>query len=404
MTTVDAERVQMALDALRSGQPVLVIEDDNGQGTGTLMAAAETVTGEIIGFMDRYGGGLTCLPMEAARLERLGASPLSPFDARLAAGSADSAGPAGGGATAADWEGGATAAGRAHTARLAARPEAKPDDFLSPGHVFPLGTVKGGVLRRPSHGEAAVDLAALAGFEPVAVICAIIRDGTVASAGAVRDLAASHGLAVLPISCLIRYRSQREKLVHRVARVNLPTRRDGFELIAYDEVLTDATHVALVKGQVAGDEPVLVRVHSECLTGDIFGSLRCDCGEQLERALDLISAEGRGLLLYMRQEGRGIGLSNKLKAYELQEEGLDTVEANLALGLPPDARDYGTGAQILADLGITRIRLLTNNPRKFTGLAGYGLEISEVVPLLTEPNAANSGYLTTKKTKLGHLL
>lgn len=394
--------IEEAIAEIRAGRMVVVVDDENRENEGDLVMAAEKVTPEAINFMAMYGRGLICLPLTRERLESLAIPPLynsggdhqgtammMPIDAAH-------------GVTT-----GISAQDRAHTIRLATDPSARPEDFVRPGHVFPLEARDGGVLRRPGHTEAAVDLARLAGLTPAGVICEIMNeDGTMARLPQLEAFASRHGLKIISIADLIKFRRQREKLIRQIARVYLPTRHGQFELRAYEDIITRDIHTALIKGNPAnppGGRPPLVRVHSECLTGDVFASMRCDCGEQLARALQMINSEGCGVVLYMRQEGRGIGLAAKLKAYELQENGLDTVEANLALGLPADARDYGIGAQILAELGLSKIRLMTNNPRKFSGLAGYGLEIVERVPLTTEPNSVNAGYLAAKRSKLGHL-
>lgn len=392
--------IEETIPDIRDGKMAVVIDDEQRENEGDLVMAAEKVTPEAINFMATHGRGLICLPMTAERLAALGIPSLSGYGGDRHGTAFTVAIDAGKGIST-----GISAADRAHTIRLAVDPASKTEDFVKPGHVFPLQAREGGVLRRPGHTEAAVDLAHLAGLYPAGVICEILNpDGSMARLPQLRNFAASHGLKIISIADLIRYRRRWEKLVRRVALVNLPTRHGDFALYAYEDLLSGDTHLAMVKGDVAGENDVLVRVHSECLTGDILGSLRCDCGQQLESALAMIAAAGRGVLLYMRQEGRGIGLTNKLKAYELQEEGYDTVEANAVLGLPADARDYGTGAQILADLGLHRIHLLTNNPRKYAGLAGYGLEIAERVPIKVSPNPVNARYLETKKTKLGHLI
>ncbi len=422
------DAIEDALADIVAGKMVIVVDDENRENEGDLVMAAEKVTPEAINFMARHGRGLICLPMTEARLAELEIPPMVGGGDRQGTAFMVSIDAREGTTT------GISAADRARTILAAIDPRTRPEDLARPGHVFPLAAREGGVLRRPGHTEAAVDLARMAGLYPAGVICEIMNeDGTMARLPELRVFARAHGLRLISIADLIRHRRRREKLVRRAVEVRLPTRYGEFTLVAYDDVLTGDTHVALVAGDMAGEaaggatgeaagggaargvsghggdtdeagrDAVLVRVHSECLTGDLFGSLRCDCGDQLARALEMIQSAGRGVLLYMRQEGRGIGLRNKLKAYALQDEGLDTVEANEALGFPPDARDYGTGAQILADLGVRRIRLLTNNPRKYHGLAGYGLEIVERIPLAMAPNPVNARYLEAKRTKLGHL-
>ncbi len=392
--------VDEAVEAIRQGRMVIVVDDEDRENEGDLVMAAQFATPEAINFMIREGRGLICAPMDRERAERLELRPMveKPQDHHETAFTVS-----------VDAKRGVTtgisAYDRARTIRLLADPRATPADFVSPGHVFPLVAKEGGVLRRAGHTEAAVDLVKLAGLQPVGVICEIVKDdGTMARLPDLEKFAEKHGLLILTIADLIAYRKQREKLVERVAEADLPTKWGHFRIVSYRDLLTGKEHVALVKGEVAGEEPVLVRVHSECLTGDAFGSLRCDCGDQLHRAMEMIEEEGRGVLLYMRQEGRGIGLGNKVCAYHLQDQGLDTVEANLRLGYPPDLRDYGIGAQILADLGVRKLRLLTNNPKKVAGLSGYGLEIVEQIPIEIDPNPFNVKYLKTKKEKLGHKL
>lgn len=393
------ERVEKAIDAIRAGKMVIVVDDEDRENEGDLVMAAELVTPEAINFMVRHARGLVCVPLSSERADAL----QLPLMVEADAGSMKTAF-----TVSVDARGvhtGISAEERARTVRVLADPNSRPEDLVRPGHIFPLRAKDGGVLRRAGHTEAAVDLARLAGLQPAGLICEIMNaDGTMARLPQLEVFAAEHGLLLLTVQDLIRYRLARERLVRRVAEATLPTRYGTFRLLGYESEVDREPHVALVKGEVAGQQDVLVRVHSECLTGEVFGSYRCDCGPQLEAALRQIEAEGRGVLVYMRQEGRGIGLLNKIRAYALQEDGLDTVEANLSLGFPPDLRDYGIGAQILADLGLSSIRLLTNNPRKIVGLEGYGLRVVERVPLEVPANPSNHRYLETKRTKLGHLL
>ena len=395
--------IESALDAIRAGKMVIVVDDDNRENEGDLVAAADSVTPEQVNFMIKNAGGLVCAPISHEIAERLGFSLMSKTgEDRQGTAFLISVDVKEGTTT------GISAAERALTIRHLARSDAKYDDFFKPGHVFPLAARPGGVLKRAGHTEAAVDLARLAGRTPAGVICEIMNDdGTMARLPALRKFANLHSMELVTVADLIAWRSHREKLVERIVTVKMPTVWGEFDAHSYRNLLDereDNVHIALTKGVITGDVPVLVRVHSECLTGDVFGSMRCDCGNQLHEAMNLINAEGAGVLLYMRHDGRGIGLSEKLKAYKLQEEGLDTVEANIALGWEPDLRDYGIGAQILFDLGVRRLRLLTNNPTKLVGLQGYGLEIAERVPLIIEPNRYNSYYLDTKERKMGHIL
>jgi 3,4-dihydroxy 2-butanone 4-phosphate synthase/GTP cyclohydrolase II len=391
---------EAAIGEIRSGRLVIVVDDEDRENEGDLICAAEAATPELVNFMARYGRGLICVPMELERLEALDLHPMVQVNtAKLGTPFTVSVDSIEGTTT------GISAYDRAVTIRALLDPTTRPEDLARPGHVFPLAARKGGVLRRAGHTEATVDLARLAGFYPAGVLCEVLNeDGTMARLPELLEFGCRHGLRVLTIAELIAYRKRMEKLVRRVAETALPTRFGEFRLALFESLLDGTEHVVLVLGDVTTPEPPLVRVHSECLTGDALGSLRCDCGAQREKALELISREGRGVFLYMRQEGRGIGLGNKMRAYHLQDEGLDTVEANLRLGFQADERDYGIGAQILCDLGLHRIRLLTNNPTKRVGLAGYGLEVVERVPLEIPANPRNRRYLETKKNKLGHLL
>ncbi len=393
--------VEEAVEEIRQGRMLIVVDDEDRENEGDLVMAAEKVTPEAINFMATHARGLICLPIVGERLDELEIPLMVPQNAHTMETAFT---------VSIDYRYGTStgisAHDRAATIRAVLDPNAKPSDFKRPGHVFPLRAQPGGVLKRAGHTEAAVDLARLAGLYPAGVICEIMHaDGTMARLPELVRMAREHGLKILTIRDLIAYRRAREKLVRRVAVAHLPTRFGEFQAVAYESLVDGEHHLALVKGVVAGEGRVLVRVHSECLTGDVFHSLRCDCGSQLELALRRIAEEGRGVLVYIRgHEGRGIGLLHKLQAYRLQEEGLDTVEANLRLGFPPDPRDYGIGAQILVDLGVTTMRLMTNNPAKRAGLEGYGLSIVERVPLLTEPTPENRHYLAVKREKLGHLL
>jgi 3,4-dihydroxy 2-butanone 4-phosphate synthase / GTP cyclohydrolase II len=392
--------VEEAIEDIRQGRFVVVVDAPDRENEGDLVIAAQFATPEAINFMATHGRGLVCLCLTEDRCEELGLRPMTernetPYGTAFM----DSIEAREGITT------GISAHDRSHTIQVAIDPSKGPGDLVHPGHVFPLQARRGGVLQRTGQTEAAVDLAALAGLNPTGVVCEVMNDdGTMARVPDLVPYCREHGLRMITVADLIEYRRRHEKLVERMTSVRLPTGYGEFTAIAFREKLTGKHHVALVKGEVEGAEGVLVRVHSECLTGDVFHSLRCDCGEQLEQALRRIEAEGLGVLLYMAQEGRGIGLLNKLKAYELQEDGLDTVEANVELGLPIDARDYGIGNQILADLGLSTIRILTNNPRKVTGIEGFGLRVVEQVPIETEPTAENARYLATKRAKLGHKL
>jgi 3,4-dihydroxy 2-butanone 4-phosphate synthase/GTP cyclohydrolase II len=392
--------IEDALEEIRAGRMVVVVDDEDRENEGDLICAAEKITPEHIGFMVRYGSGIICVPMEGERLEQLHLPLMAPQNSESMGTAFTISVDARAGTTT-----GISAADRAATVRALIDPATRPEDLARPGHIFPLRYMPGGVLRRAGHTEAAVDLARLAGLYPAGVLCEVVNeDGTMARLEDLERFSAEHGLVMVSIADLIAYRRRREKLVHRLTEARIPTRFGDFRAIAY-ESFDGRTHVALVKGQVDGSPNVLVRVHSECFTGDVLGSLRCDCGLQLDEAMRLIAAEGRGVVVYIRgHEGRGIGLRHKLEAYALQDGGLDTVEANVELGFSPDARDYGVGAQILADLGITTMRLMTNNPTKRAGLEGYGLEIVERVPLEVSPTSENVRYLEAKRDKLGHLL
>jgi len=391
--------IEDAIQDLRAGKVIIVVDDEDRENEGDFVALAEKATPEVINFMVTAGRGLVCVPLARERAEALELVPMT-------AQNTDHHGTAF--TVSVDHKNtttGISAQERSLTAKALIDPAAAPTDFRRPGHMFPLIAKDGGVLRRAGHTEAAVDLAVLSGSAPAGVICEIMKeDGTMARLPDLQEIAKKHGLKLISIQDLIKYRNEREKLVHRAAEVRMPTEFGEFKAVAYTNDVDDKEHLALVKGTISGDEPVLVRVHSECLTGDVFHSLRCDCGPQFAAALRQIEQDGTGVLLYMRQEGRGIGLINKLKAYELQEQGLDTVDANLKLGFPADLRDYGIGAQILKDLGVTKIRLLTNNPRKIKGLEGHGLEVVERVPIQMEAGENNSRYLQTKRAKLGHML
>jgi 3,4-dihydroxy 2-butanone 4-phosphate synthase / GTP cyclohydrolase II len=392
--------VEEAIEDIRQGRFVVVVDAADRENEGDLTIAAQFATPEAINFMATHGRGLICLCLTEERCDELGLRQMTdhnetPYETAFTI-------------TIEAREGistGISAHDRSRTIQVAIDPSKGPDDLVQPGHVFPLRARQGGVLQRTGQTEAAVDLARLAGLNPAGVVCEVMADdGTMARVPDLIPYCRRHGLKLVTVADLIEYRRRHEKLVERMTSVRLPTAYGEFTAVAFRERLTGKHHVALVKGDVEGAEDVLVRVHSECLTGDVFHSLRCDCGEQLETALERIGSEERGVLLYMAQEGRGIGLLAKLKAYELQENGLDTVEANLELGFPADAREWGIGNQILADLGLSTIRILTNNPRKISGLEGYGLTVVEQVPIETHPNAENARYLATKRDKLGHRL
>jgi len=392
--------IEEAIEDIRLGKFVVVVDAPDRENEGDLTIAAEHITPAAINFMATHSRGLICLCLTEERCDELGLRPMTynnqtPFETAFTV-----AIEAREGVTT-----GISAADRAHTIQVAIDPSKGPDDLVQPGHIFPLRARPGGVLQRTGQTEASVDLARLAGLNPAGVVCEIANeDGSMARVPDLVPYCEQHGLKMITVSDLIEYRRRHEKLVERMTSVRLPTAYGEFTAVAFRETLTGKHHVALVKGEVEGRENVLVRVHSECLTGDVFHSLRCDCGEQLEQALARIGDEERGVLLYMAQEGRGIGLLNKLKAYELQENGLDTVEANLELGFPADGREYGIGSQVLHDLGLTTIRILTNNPKKITGIEAFGLKVVEQVPIEVAPNAENRGYLEAKRSKLGHRL
>ncbi|WP_216830437.1 bifunctional 3,4-dihydroxy-2-butanone-4-phosphate synthase/GTP cyclohydrolase II [Alkalihalobacterium elongatum] len=391
--------IEEAIYELMQGRVVIVCDDEDRENEGDFVSLAEKTTPEVINFMIKYGRGLVCAPITEERAKQLDLFPMVDHNTD----------PHGTAFTVSidhhTTTTGISAHERSVTVQALIDENTKKHHFKRPGHIFPLVAKDGGVLRRAGHTEAAVDLARLSGSKPAGVICEIIKDdGTMARVPDLRKIADEHDLKMITIKDLIEYRHRKDKLVEREVEINLPTEFGDFKAIGYTNVLDGKENIALVKGELSPDVPTLVRVHSECLTGDVFGSHRCDCGPQLHAALAQIEQEGRGVLLYMRQEGRGIGLINKLKAYKLQEEGYDTVEANLKLGFAPDLREYGIGAQILRDLGISKMRLLTNNPRKITGLAGYGLEVVDRAPLQLPHNVNNEGYLKTKHEKLGHML
>jgi len=393
--------VEEALAAVKAGRLIIIVDDEDRENEGDLMVAAEKITPDIINFMSKYGRGLICLPLTRERLEQL-QLPLmvqdntarfqTAFTVSIDAKKAITTG--------------ISAYDRATTILTAIDPGTKPADLARPGHVFPLQAKEGGVLARTGQTEAAVDMARLAGLAPAAVICEIMNeDGTMARMPELEKVSLKHGIPILTIADLIKYRMKNECLVKKIDEAELPTKYGDFKIVVFEDIIHHENHIALIKGDIDRGEPLLVRAHSQCLTGDTFGSCRCDCGDQLHRAMEMIEKDGRGVILYiLHHEGRGIGLTNKIRAYAIQDKGVDTVEANRRLGFKPDQRDYGIGAQILVSLGVKKIRLITNNPRKFIGLAGYGLEIVDRVAIEIPPNMSNLQYLKTKKEKLGHIL
>jgi 3,4-dihydroxy 2-butanone 4-phosphate synthase/GTP cyclohydrolase II len=397
----ELDSIESAIADIKAGKVVIVVDDEDRENEGDFVAAARSVTPEMINFMATHGRGLICAPLVESRCEELGLGLMVPantaaYETPFTV-SVDLIGH--------DCTTGISASDRSKTIKALIDPEIRPEELGKPGHIFPLRAKEGGVLRRAGHTEAAIDLARLAGFEPAGVIVEIMNeDGTMARLPELKKIAARFDLKLVSIKDLIAYRMTNERLIKREVSVKMPTEYGDFELVAYKQLTNDQNHLAMVKGQWEPGEAVLVRVHSSCITGDIFGSCRCDCGPQLHTALEMIEKEGKGVLVYMNQEGRGIGLINKLHAYKLQEEGLDTVEANLKLGFKMDHRDYGIGAQILRDLGVSKMRLMSNNPKKRTGLVGYGLEIVENLPIEVCANTHNEKYLRTKKEKMGHSL
>jgi 3,4-dihydroxy 2-butanone 4-phosphate synthase/GTP cyclohydrolase II len=400
--TMPFDRIEDAIADIRAGRIVIVADDEDRENEGDLVCAASAVTPEIINFMAKEGRGLICLALTAERADELDLRPMSENNTEALSTaftvSVDAAARFGVTTGISAWD-------RAKTIEVCLDPASRPSDLRRPGHVFPLRARTGGVLRRVGQTEASVDLARLAGLPPAGVICEILNDdGTMARRPQLEEFAARHGLKFVTVAQIVAYRLQRERLVHREAEASIPTPFGEWRIIAYRNDVDPHEHVAMIKGEVEGMPDVMVRMHSECLTGDVFHSLRCDCGEQLDRAMAQIEREGRGVIVYLRQEGRGIGLVHKLRAYTLQDQGMDTVEANAALGFGPDLREYGIGAQILLDLGLSSVRILTNNPKKIVGMEGYGLSVTEQLSLSVEPNPHNTGYLRTKRDRLGHLL
>ena len=393
--------IESAIEDIKNGKLVIVVDDEDRENEGDFITAAENVTPEVINFMSRYGRGLICAPLSEELCSKFKLQPMVTDNTSLhATPFTVSIDLLGHGCTT-----GISAKDRSKTVRALVDPETKPEDFGRPGHIFPLRAKKGGVLRRAGHTEATIDLARLAGYEEAGVLVEIMNeDGTMARLPQLKEIAKNFDLKLVSIKDLIEYRLKKETLIQEEENVHMPTKYGQFELIAFKQLNTGDIHLAIKKGKWEKDEPVMVRVHSSCMTGDILGSLRCDCGDQLHKALKMIEDEGKGVVLYMNQEGRGIGLLNKLKAYKLQEQGMDTVEANLELGFGMDERDYGVGAQILRHLGISKMKLMSNNPRKRAGMLGYGLEVVETIPIEIKPNIHNEKYLTTKRDKMGHTI